>query len=245
MDTSPALPTPPAPAVALRADGHLFLQGAATRELLSSYGTLDDLPAFRDSWDRLELDLYMADGGRYRRRRHAVFAAGPEGVIERLAAQPHYQGLEYNRLNGGIARWFEPVEAAVADSASMQTLLQFCRSLFSSLAPTVRRWHIEAHQFRIEARADMAGQPTPEGVHRDGVDYVLVLLLRRHNIASGTTTIHKPDGTPLGSFTLTQPLDAALIDDCRVYHGVTAVQPVAEDQPAYRDVLVLTFRRES
>lgn len=245
MNTSPAFPTPPAPAVALRADGHLFLQGPATRALLADSGTLDDLPAFQDSWDRLELDLYMADGGRYRRRRHAVFAAGPEGAIERLAAQPHYQGLEYNRLNGGIARWFEPVEPAVAEGACMQTLLQFCRGLFSSLAPTVRRWHIEAHQFRIEARADMAGQPTPEGVHRDGVDYVLVLLVRRHNIASGTTTIHRPDGTPLGSFTLTQPLDAALIDDCRVYHGVTAVQPVLPDQPAYRDVLVLTFRRES
>jgi hypothetical protein len=36
-----------------------------------------------------------------------------------------------------------------------------------------------------------------------------------------------------------------LIDDQRVYHGVTAVQAVDPSQPAYRDVLVLTFRRES
>ncbi len=245
MDTSPASPTLSALAVALRDCGHQFLQGPHMRALLTTSGSLDDLPAFQDSWGRLELDLYMADGGRYRRRRHAVFAAGAQGTIERLAAQPHYQGLEYNRLNGGIARWFEPVEPGVAAGACMQTLLHFCRDLFSSLAPEVQRWHIEAHQFRIEARADMAGQPTPEGVHRDGVDYVLVLLVRRHNIASGTTTIHQPDATPLGSFTLTQPLDAALIDDRRVYHGVTAVQPVVADQPAYRDVLVLTFRRES
>jgi hypothetical protein len=37
---------------------------------------------------------------------------------------------------------------------------------------------------------DEPGQPTPEGVHRDGVDYVLVLMVRRTNIAQGTTTIH-------------------------------------------------------
>jgi len=73
---------------------------------------------------------------------------------------------------------------------------------------------------------------------------VLVLLVRRHNIASGTTTIHSPDGRSLGSFTLTHPLDAMLIDDARVFHGVTAVEPLDATQPAHRDVLVVTFRRQ-
>jgi hypothetical protein len=71
---------------------------------------------------------------------------------------------------------------------------------------------------------------------------VLVLLVNRQNIASGTTTIHTSDGQPLGDFTLTNPLDAALIDDHSVYHGVTAVRPFAADKPAFRDVLVVTFR---
>jgi hypothetical protein len=49
---------------------------------------------------------------------------------------------------------------------------------------------------------------------------------------------------PLGSFTLTAPLDSALVDDSRVYHGVTPVVPLDPAAPAYRDVLVVTFRRE-
>jgi hypothetical protein len=49
----------------------------------------------------------------------------------------------------------------------------------------------------------------------------------------------------LGSFTLTQPFDAALVDDARVFHGVTAVMPVDATQPAHRDVLVATFRDAS
>ena len=80
-------------------------------------------------------------------------------------------------------------------------------------------------------------------VHRDGVDYVLVLMVRRTNIAQGTTTIHSLDGTLLGSFTLVAPFDAALVDDARVYHGVTPVEPLNPEEPAYRDVLVVTFKR--
>jgi hypothetical protein len=78
-------------------------------------------------------------------------------------------------------------------------------------------------------------------MHRDGVDYVLVLLIHRHNIASGTTTIHDLDHRQLGSFTLTRPFDAALVDDARVYHGVTPIEPLNPTSPAYRDVLVVTF----
>jgi hypothetical protein len=80
-------------------------------------------------------------------------------------------------------------------------------------------------------------------MHRDGVDYVLVLLVNRRNIASGTTAILGPDGRELGRFTLTAPLDAALVDDARVSHGVTPVQAIDPSAPAYRDVLVVTFKR--
>jgi hypothetical protein len=105
-------------------------------------------------------------------------------------------------------------------------------------------WHVEMHQFRIETRAGQEGRPTPEGMHRDGVDWVLVLMVRRENVASGETTIYDLVKRPLGSFTLTAPLDSALVDDSRVYHGVTAVMPLDPRYPAYRDVLVVTFRRE-
>jgi hypothetical protein len=126
----------------------------------------------------------------------------------------------------------------------MLTILGFCRVLFSGMAPTVGSWHVEVHQFRIEAHPGEAGHPTPEGLHRDGVDFVLVLLIRRWNIVSGTTTIHDLDSRQLGSFTLADPFDAALVDDRRVYHGVTPVEPLDPFSPAYRDVLVATFRRE-
>jgi hypothetical protein len=222
-------------------DGYAFVLGDEMRRLLLQSGSLADWDAFAASWRDMPLDTYMADGGRYRRRRYAVFAAQPSGAIARLPHQPHFQTLDYNPLHGGIERWFEPMD--IDAGSSLQTILRFCRALFERLAPTVGTWRIEAHQFRIEARAGELGQPTPEGMHRDGVDYVLVLLIRRQNIARGTTTIHDLARNALGSFTLADPFDAALVHDARVYHGVTAVEPIDPAMPAFRDVLVVTFRK--
>jgi hypothetical protein len=225
----------------IRADGFSFVQAPDMRALLEQVGPLTDLPAFAASWDDLGRDTYMADGGRYRKRRHAVFAVDAAGVVRR-PAQPHYQSRDYNTLNGGIERWFEPVTDAVGSGAMMTTILTFCRDLFGMLTAAAA-WHVEVHQFRIEARRGEAGRPTPEGMHRDGVDYVLVLLVNRTNIASGVTSVHDLTGKELGHFTLTAPFDAALVDDTRVMHGVTPVEPVDPVRPGYRDVLVVTFRR--
>jgi hypothetical protein len=183
----------------------------------------------------------MADGGRYRRRRHAAFAADAGGTLTRLPHQPHFQSVDYNRLHGGIERWFEPIAPNIGDGPTMRSILAFCGGLFGRLASGARSWHIEVHQFRIEARPGEEGRPTPEGIHRDGVDYVLVLLVDRQNISSGATAIHALDGRPLGDFTLTSPLDAALVNDRRVAHGVTPVEAIDASRPAYRDVLVVTF----
>lgn len=227
---------------ALQRDGFAFVEGSCVRPLLEQVHALDDWQVFVGSWDHLEPDAYLASVGRYRRRRHAVFSADRTGPIRREPHQPHYQSLKYNPLQGDIERWFEPVTDPVAEGATLQSILGFTRDFFGDLAPDTPAWHVEVHQFRIEALPGEPGQPTPEGVHRDGVDYVLVLLVDRTNIVSGTTTIHDADGRQLGSFTLTAPLDAALVDDARVFHGVTAVTPEDPSLPAHRDVLVVTLR---
>src|SRR5688572_10913055 len=225
----------------IRRDGFRFVPGVELRALLERSG-LDDWAAFAASWNHLALDTHLPEGHRYRRRRHATLSARAGGRgFRREPHAPHYQGLEYNRLVGGVERWFEPIEPAVASGASFGSVVAFGLDLFGALRPATD-WHIEAHQFRIEARPDVAGLPTPEGVHRDGVDYVIVMMVDRVNIESGTTTMHALDGRELGSFTLTTACDAALVDDSRVMHGVTPVRPLDPDRPAWRDVLVVTYR---
>ncbi|HRD76044.1 MAG TPA: 2OG-Fe dioxygenase family protein [Hyphomicrobiaceae bacterium] len=226
----------------LSGNGFAFVEGTRMRAILEAVGPLGDWAEFAASWGNLETDTYMADGGRYRRRRHAVFSVAASGLATREAHQPHYQGRDYNALNGGIDRWFAPLEPQIGASKSLASILAFTARCFGRLAPETRTWKVEIHQFRIEAKAGTEGRPTPEGMHRDGVDFVLVLLVNRTNIVSGTTTIADLDKRPLGSFTLAAPFDAAIVDDRCVYHGVTPVVPDDPSKPAYRDVLVVTFR---
>ena len=228
----------------IQQQGFCFAAGAQVRDWLAQSGAaaIKDWAVFAESWNGMPLDQYMADGGRYRRRRYATFsAAAGDPAIHLEPHQPHYQSLDYNPLNGGIAREFEPIPSHIASGTTLSAVLGFCHGLFSTLRPQAR-WHIECHQFRIEAQQGEAGKPTPEGVHRDGVDYVLVMMVRRVNISSGTTTMHALDQSLLGSFTLEQPLDSAIVDDRRCLHGVTPVEQIDPAQPAYRDVLVVTFR---
>ena len=226
-------------------EGFALVGAARMRPLLGAADALADWDRFAASWNDLPLDTQLPEGHRYRRRRHATLSARAGEVGWRLEAhQPHYQSLDYNPLVGGIERWFEPIRPGIVEGASFDRIVGFCLRLFGPMRPGAD-WHIECHQFRIEARPEAAGQPTPEGVHRDGVDYVLVLMVNRTNIESGTTTVHGADGKLLGSFTLSAPFDAALVDDNRVRHGVTAVRPIDAAKPAFRDVLVVTMRSKA
>lgn len=243
MKTTQPFPAPLAGTISqVDQQGFALMPGVTLRPQIELFGTLADWDAFSASWNDLHVDPYMADGGRYRRRRHACFTIARDAAPELTPPQAHYQSLDYNRLNGGIARWFKPIAPAVCQGACMDTLLRFGARLFEQLSPHTLRWHCEVHQFRIEASENQQGQPTPEGSHRDGVDFVLVLLIQRHNIASGTTQVFDPNHNELGSFTLAQPLDAAIINDQRIFHGVTPVTPLDPQLPSYRDVLVITYR---
>lgn len=230
-------------AQALRADGYAFVPSARMREVLGGAGAFADWEHFASTWGDLPLDTFMADHGRYRRRRHAVFQLPAQGPAERLAPQPHFQALDYNPLNGGVQRWFEPVAANAELGPTLRSVFAFCQAVFGKADPAPAGWFVEIHQFRIEARPGEPGLPTPEGMHRDGVDHVLVLLVRRSNVREGTTLIGHADGSLAGSFTLAEPLDAALVEDRRMHHGVTAVEPVDPARPAWRDVLVVTLKR--
>ena len=229
----------------VRSAGFCFAPAEQICDLLTP-AALAEWPSFAASWDDLGVDTYMADGGRYRRRRFATFAVSADGIV-RKAHQPHYQSRDYNPLNGGIERWFGPVTGAVAAHPVTVGLIDSGRKAFDALTPVPDRphaWHVELHQFRIEAHAGQIGLPTPEGLHRDGVDWVLVVLVNRTNVESGVTSIYDLDHSHLGDFTLTDPLDSVFLQDNRVFHGVTAIRALKPSLAASRDVAVITFRAE-
>ena len=117
-------------------DGFAFVRAPEMWRLLEEAG-LADWEGFAASWGDLGVDAYMADGGRYRRRRFGIFRAAPAGIV-RKPHQPHYQSRDYNALNGGVERWFEPVTEAAARHPATTAILRTCHSLFDRLTPAER-----------------------------------------------------------------------------------------------------------
>jgi hypothetical protein len=224
--------------------GYRAVPAPEMRDLLGPE-SLVDWTTFADSWNDLGIDQFMADGGRYRRRRFGSFSVTADAIV-RKPHQPHYQGRDYNQLNGGIDRWFDPITDPIATHPVTQRILTICRSVFTvaSRQPPPNGWHVEMHQFRIEPDAKHEGKPTPEGMHRDGVDWVLVALVARHNVAGGVTAIGDSEQRPIGTMELHDPLDAVFLDDRRVWHGVTPLKVSRAGEAAYRDALVVTFLGE-
>ena len=237
-------PPPPLTALSdldaqLRSAGYAVLDAASLTRLTDV--ALQQLQAWHRFWDDLPPDAHLRDGGRYRRRRHGSFIV--DGVsVSAVPQRAHWQPLAYNALHGGIERWFEPLPEELVRDAAWTRLLAALGRCASALRGT-QRWFVEAHPFRIETGSQGIGRPTPEGAHRDGVDMVAVILVARHNVKGGETRVFDARGPQGLRFTLTEPWSALLLDDERVIHESTPIQPLDPAGGGHRDTLVLTFRR--
>jgi hypothetical protein len=202
---------------------------------------LDELLALSPDWDNMPPDNYLKDGGRYRRRRHSSFVFEHD-TLSQVPHRAHWQPLSYNALHGGMERWFEPMHEATVATPAWQKLLTALANTAAQVRGTPHtKWCIEAHQFRIDT-TDGIGRPTPEGAHRDGVDFVAVFMLGRVGIKGGETRVFDAHGPHGERFTLSEPWSLMLLDDTRVIHESTPIQPLAEG--GHRDTLVLTCRAD-
>ena len=220
---------------ALKQRGYANLSAASVVSLAGC--RLEALCDWQPFWNDLPPDAYLKDGGRYRRRRHSCFVV-EGGQVTQVPHRAHWQPVEYNALHGGMERLFEPMASALIQQAAWPQLLQWLGVVCSALKGAAP-WFVEAHQFRIDT-SDGIGRPTPEGAHRDGVDFVAVFLVERHGVKGGETRVFEADGPHGQRFTLTEPWSVLLLDDERVIHETTPIQPVG--QAGYRDSLVVTFR---
>lgn len=234
----PSLAAPRELGTVLRQQGYVVLD-AHDVGLLGGCSAAE-LHALRPFWANLPPDTFMKDGGRYRRRRHACFVV-QNGQVTQAPHRAHWQPVEYNALHGGMQRLFEPILPAMLAQPVWQKLLVWLGQVCSGLKGE-QPWFVEAHQFRIDT-TDGIGRPTPEGAHRDGVDLVAVFLVDREGVKGGETRVFEAAGPNGQRFTLTEPWSVLLLDDARVIHESTPIQPLESiTQGGHRDTLVVTLR---
>ncbi len=238
---SPPYTTPEQAVQALREVGYAVLRPQDVAAWIGS--DLSELEALNADWAGLPPDDFLKDGGRYRRRRHSCFVV-EGGAVRQVPHRAHWQPVEYNALHGGMQRWFAPMLDATVARPVWQHLLAALAKVSDAVfarGGTVP-WYVEAHQFRIDT-TDGIGRPTPEGAHRDGVDLVAVFLVGREGVKGGETRVFEAAGPNGQRFTLTEPWSVLLLDDARMIHETTPIQPAAPG--GCRDTLVVTCRQRA
>lgn len=192
-------------------------------------------------WENLGQDNYMRDGGTYRKRRfgEAEYDAKADR-LDLLEPRPHFQPTSINALNGGVARVFEPTEQAFQRTVLFDAVVRVLGRALSSLEGGCD-WRINVHQVRITATGEVQGKPVPEGIHRDGITYGILLLMNRRNVVEGGhTTLFTPDREPLFERTLLNPGDCLVYNDRIFLHDTTALC-AAEGKHANRDMFIVEF----
>lgn len=209
---------------------------------LSDQGfALIDLPPIPDkileSYDSCPVDEYMGNGTRHKRfaqyRLHPADSSD-SWEFERLEHRDYTAFKKFNPVGGGMRRTYEPIEVDFTPLISLAIAgLELDRS---------EDWQINVHQNRSCAEAETPAPLTPEGVHKDGHEFVMIAVLRKVNVAGALTRLWVPgEDKPFWTGTL-EERQAVLLDDRAIAHDVTDVQ-TANGEPAHRDIVIVAFSR--
>jgi hypothetical protein len=195
-----------------------------------------DLHHLEESFNRLHNDQYIEGGFRFRRLTRLV---APNGQLRALPHKEFMQADNYNKLLGNIRREYQELEADVALSESFISLLS---KIQSALQLDLTKAVFGAHQIRIVAKSGSEGEPAPEGIHKDGFDYVVVCCVKRDGIDGGYTELYEdPTGSPIFSEIL-QPKQLLLINDTTLFHYTSPVMVSKPREEGTRDVFVITIK---
>lgn len=191
----------------------------------------------------LPLDEFLPNQGKYRFRRFGRYYFQPE--TEELLPLPHvdyFQDTDINKVTGGIVRKFAPLLNTTFENKFLQEMIRFDFRNFPLTDEMCHHsWQVDVHLIRVVASADESGHPTPEGIHKDGAEFVTVHLAEFINAEGGTVHIYDNEQNPLEAFTLHQLMDFYLFNDRILWHSADPIAPKQAEHKAIRSILTFDY----
>ncbi|WP_159980007.1 2OG-Fe dioxygenase family protein [Roseobacter cerasinus] len=205
--------------------------------------TDSDFARLADEWNRLETDNYLQENATFRERRFGRFAYQPSTqTVVQLKHTPYFQAAGTNTYAGGIHRVVAPLTEQFAKDPLLSDLIKQDFDCFPTRSfDKSEWWYVACHLFRIIGRDGEEGEPTPEGVHRDDINYGAMHLMDRVNATGGLSRIHAEDHSIAAELCLKNRLDTLFWADEQVLHSVTPIRPSDTQRSAVRDILILGY----
>ena len=191
-----------------------------------------ELSHFYSHFDQLRQDPYVEQGFRFKEiNRYRVKG-------KKVLKQPHgplFQSGKHNPTHGDIIRdypTFDPYQNLKGDiNKLVQTFAASCNLTYQD--------EILFQAQRVLSSKDITGLPAVEGWHQDGTTYIGMFCVQRENVAGGSSQLSFDKGENKVFDHILQPGELLILDDRTYWHYATAIQPILEEQKAYRDIIIL------
>ena len=174
---------------------------------------------------------------RYRRfNQYKVGFKNDQWEFDELPIRPYVTYRKYNKTAGGIKRFYEPLEVRFDE---------YIRCGLEDLAiDRTIDWQINVHQYRVIVNEDIEGITVPEGIHCDGHDYVMISVFDRQNITGGEMKLFNDiEGQECFYKGVVKNGEAVLLDDRKMFHYVSSIEPVDKNLPSHRDIVVVAISK--
>ncbi|OAT49077.1 hypothetical protein M997_0762 [Proteus hauseri ATCC 700826] len=187
-------------------------------------------------------------------------------TISRLEYQPFVLTEEdgFIREDSGAQRHFRAIDDRWQSNSAYQALLKLKMLLIEGNTFTPRRLTnplspkliSTVFHLRLIAQPNSLSELSIEGVHKDGVDHTMIVMMNKNNVKdnSGALRVHSPAekiGTPwqeinheniLYEHNNAQHFDILLIADNELNHSGTPIFTHDNNNQAYQDFIVLLSR---
>ncbi len=221
---------------ALSDEAFALLPGAELEALLPGEGAA----AVSGYWDELDRDDTLFDGGTYRFRRYGRLRAHADAAGRwSFSLLPHAafrQSAEHLPDYGGQERIFGPIPPETLTHPVLLALVSTDLAIVEASGSGTPDWEVGLHMIRVVAAQGVPGQPTPEGRHRDGHDFIGMHLMRREHCVGGESTVYR-GGDEQVRVTLDQCLDSLVVADALITHAVSPIK--ADGGTGVRDMLLV------
>ncbi|WP_413691562.1 2OG-Fe dioxygenase family protein [Psychromonas sp. KJ10-2] len=195
-----------------------------------------NLPEWQTYLEGLPRDTYVDA----RWKRMSWLYLDEAGEVNTLDNCPMAQGGQYNDADtmADILRYYPALEPSFLQREDVQKFVKAWAEL----------WGINPKEpilMQINGvKGDQALDPLQgQGIHQDGSQFLSILVLSRENVTGGFNTLYQDKaGQHQIAHTTLAPGEVMHIRDNQVFHSVSSVQPLNNNQPFERFIIIINCR---
>ena len=203
---------------------------------------------FLTSYNNLPIDKYVEENGPPKRfRRYMRYDVNTEKHDDYSIFSSDDRIFSQNVSDyRGEPRTFELIEPKnvgnlwltdfITQVSALAILNECLKTDVCVLESKVKSLTVDVHQVRQIAYPEQESHNSPEGIHRDGADYIVsALVMNRINIKGGESIVYDKDKKEIYRTTLRED-EGIFQEDREQWHHVSGIEPV-RDMIGFRDIL--------